>query len=235
MTTPAGPAEIMVAGETLTLFAERAVYWERTRSLLVADLHFGKAAAFRAGTIPVPRGTTTEALERLDLLIERTGAARLILLGDFFHARQGRAPETLRALGAWRGHHDRLEIVLVRGNHDRRAGDPAPDLRIHCVDAPMLEPPFILVHHPVQSDGGYVVAGHIHPGVRLSGPGGLRARLPCFWFGARCAVLPAFGQFTGLAPVSPHHDDRVFAIAEDEVIEVALPTASSPGGGSPSR
>ena len=216
--------ELAVAGESLTLAAERAVYWGRTRTLLIADPHFGKAAAFRAGTIPVPRGTTAEGLERLDWLLERTGAGRLIVLGDFLHAREGRAPETLRTLARWRERHDRLELVLVRGNHDRRAGDPAPELGFACVDPPMLEPPFILVHQPVPSDGGYVVAGHLHPGVRLAGPGGLRARLPCFWFGARCAVLPAFGAFTGLAPIAPHSGDRVFAIADSEVIEVVGPT-----------
>jgi len=37
-----------VAGERLVLLAERAAYWERARTLLVADPHFGKAAAFLA-------------------------------------------------------------------------------------------------------------------------------------------------------------------------------------------
>ena len=29
------------------------------------------------------------------------------------------------------------------------------------------------------------------------GPARARQRLPCFWFGARGAILPAFGAFTG--------------------------------------
>ena len=41
-------ATASVAGEQLLLLGERAVYWERTRTLFVADPHFGKAAAFRA-------------------------------------------------------------------------------------------------------------------------------------------------------------------------------------------
>ena len=86
---------VAIAGEHLHLLAERAVYWERTSTLLVADPHFGKAAAFRAGGVPVPRGTTTENLRRLDRAIARTNARRVIFLGDFLHAREGRAPETL--------------------------------------------------------------------------------------------------------------------------------------------
>jgi DNA ligase-associated metallophosphoesterase len=222
MTNADAAAVVVIAGETLTLHPERAVYWRRMRTLLVADPHWGKAAAFRAGAIPVPRGTTTVGLARLDALLDRTGATRLIVLGDFLHAREGRAPETLGALSAWRERHAHLERVIVRGNHDRRAGDPSKEVGFDSVDAPMFESPFVFAHHPVPSSRGYVVAGHLHPGVRLAGAGGLRARLPCFWFGARCAVLPAFGEFTGLAPISPESEDRVFAIAGPEVIEVTI-------------
>ena len=55
-----------IAGETLTLCAERAVYWHARRMLLVAGPHFGKAASFRALGVRVPRGTTIGTLGRLD-------------------------------------------------------------------------------------------------------------------------------------------------------------------------
>ena len=57
---------ITVAGEALLLLPERAAYIERTRTLLIADAHFGKAAAFRAAGVLVPRGTTGGTLGRLD-------------------------------------------------------------------------------------------------------------------------------------------------------------------------
>ena len=63
----------------------------------------------------------------------------------------------------------------------------------------MTEAPFVLAHHPEPSASGYVLAGHLHPGVRLAGPGDLRATLPCFWFADRVGVLPVCGEFTGLA------------------------------------
>ena len=34
------------------------------------------------------------------------------------------------------------------------------------------------------------------------------------------AVLPAFGSFTGMGMIRPEVGDRVFAVAEDEVVEV---------------
>ena len=210
-----------VVGERLVLLPERAAYWERAKTLLVADPHFGKAAAFRAAGVLVPRGTTSETLDRLDAALARTGAERMVFLGDFLHAKEGRAPETLRTINKWRDRWSSTEMVLVRGNHDARAGDPPRELRIACTSGLMIESPFVFAHHPVRSDHGYVVAGHIHPGVTLRGAGKQASKLPCFWFGRETAVLPAFGEFTGLAVVSPVEGDRVWVVADNSVVSIS--------------
>ena len=57
--------------------------------------------------------------------------------------------------------------------------------------------------------------------VRLSGCGEKSLKLPCFWFGARYGVLPAFGAFTGTVEVLPRRGDQVFVVAEEEVLQVA--------------
>jgi DNA ligase-associated metallophosphoesterase len=217
-----GEAEIEVRGERLVLLPERAAYWPGAFTLLVADTHFGKAAAFRAGGYPVPGGTTAANLARLDDALDRTGAGRIVVLGDFLHARQGRAPATLERLVDWRRQRSAVEMVLVRGNHDRGAGDPPRELDIRCVEAPLVEPPFVLAHHPGPSDDGYVLAGHVHPAVKLVGRGRQRERLPCFHFGPRGAVLPAFGDFTGVGEVAPAPGDRVYVIAGGDVIRVGV-------------
>jgi DNA ligase-associated metallophosphoesterase len=205
-------------GETLALLPERALLWERTGTLIVADVHLGKAAAFRAAAIPLPGGTTTAILSRLSTALGRTGARRLLILGDFFHARSGRAARTLAAIADWRRGHAELEVVLVRGNHDRGAGDPPREWRFDCRDEPWIEPPFAFRHHPREEESGYVLAGHVHPAVILAGLGRQRERLPCFLFGERIGLLPAFGDFTGGAIVRPQPGDRVFGVAGDEVV-----------------
>jgi len=114
----------------------------------------------------------------------------------------------------------------VRGNHDRHAGDPPPDWRLHCVDEPWRVGPWALVHHPAPVAGAYVLAGHLHPAVRLGGRGARaqdRLRLPCFHFGPAVGVLPAFGAFTGQHVVRPAPGDRVFVVHGDAVR--ALPVA----------
>jgi DNA ligase-associated metallophosphoesterase len=216
-----GDEETLIAGERLKLLPERALYWERERTLLIADPHFGKAAAFRSFGLPVPEHTTVDNLARLDSALSRSGAERLVVLGDFLHARRGRSPDLLAALASWRAGHRDLPVLLVRGNHDDRAGDPPEEWGIECREEPVPWVPFVWRHEPARDPSGYVLAGHIHPAVNLSGAGGLSATLPCFYFGAEYGLLPAFGDFTGAATVRPRIGDQVFVLAGDAVIRKA--------------
>jgi DNA ligase-associated metallophosphoesterase len=220
---------IDLCGEAVLLLPERALLWEGAATLILADAHLGKAAAFRAAALPLPGGTTSETLGRLSMALEYT-EARLVLLGDFFHARSGRAARTLGAISAWRERHAALEVLLVRGNHDRGAGDPPPEWRFQCVEEPFSDPPFAFRHFPPEEPGspeslggeGYVLAGHVHPVVALEGGGRWSETLPCFLFGETGGILPAFGAFTGGGRVRPRPGDRVFAVAGDAVVGIQL-------------
>jgi DNA ligase-associated metallophosphoesterase len=212
---------IAIRGEALRLLPERAVYWPAARSLIAADLHWGKEETFRAAAIPIPAGPVRADLDRLDAALSRTGAERLLVLGDLWHARAGMADALLTELAAWRRSRPGLRVELVRGNHDRRAGNAPAGLGIVDRVEPAVEGPFVFQHYPDPSPAGYVLAGHVHPAVVLRGAGRQRVRLPCFWFGAEVALLPAFGGFTGSGDVSPGSGDRVFVIADGEVIEVS--------------
>ncbi len=211
---------VNVAGEELVLLPERAIYWPRKQTLLVADTHWGKAATLRAAAIPIPGGTTSADLERLSAIVNATGAKRMVLLGDAIHAREGRAPRTLRAVSEWREAHPALEMLLIRGNHDRRSGDPPASLNIECANAPVPDAPFVFQHFPGKAEGGYALAGHMHPAIRLTGRGKEKKTLVCYWFTECCGVLPAFGALTGIALVAREPGDRVYVVAGDEVIAV---------------
>lgn len=209
---PAHALTTVLGGERVDLLAERALFWPRERALFVADVHLGKAAAFRAGGVAVPRGATAHDLARLATLIERTRAARLVVLGDFLHAAAGRVAALDAAFTAWRAAHRALAITLVRGNHDARAGDPPPAWGVTAVGDPHPMAPFVLCHEPASPPSGYALCGHVHPGVRVASARE-SVRLPCFVVGTRRALLPAFGRLTGLAVVAPAPGERVFAIA----------------------
>jgi DNA ligase-associated metallophosphoesterase len=220
---------LTLAGEQVSLMSERALHWPGTSTLVVADPHWGKASTFPAAGIPIPIGTTSDDLSRLDSALRRTGARRMVVLGDLFHAKAGRiASHTLAELRRWRSLAGTFEILLVRGNHDRHAGDPPKDLQINCVNAPAFVPPFVFRHEPAEDEGAYTLAGHLHPAITLVGRGLQRETLPCFLVGRQRMILPAFGSFTGLGVVQPGPGDRTFVVAEDEVLEVTEPVDLGP-------
>jgi DNA ligase-associated metallophosphoesterase len=213
------------AGQEWNLLAEKALHWPARRAVIVADVHFGKAAAFRHLGVPVPSGTTAHDLDRLASIITRTRCEHLIILGDMLHASHGRHAHTMRAIGSWRQRHASLAITLVRGNHDRAAGDPPDTWRIWCMDEPAIIDAIGLRHVPAaRADAALpVIAGHVHPCVRLRDVDGSSTRLPCFAFSdsRATAILPAFGSFTGTHALRPRVGDRLFAIAGDRVFEPA--------------
>ncbi len=191
--------KIGLADETLELLPERGLWWPAQRTLFVADVHLGKAASFRRLGQPVPAGTTQDNLDRLSALIERHSVNRLVVLGDFLHAAQARAPAQIEPVLRWRERHAALACVLVRGNHDRHAGDPPAELAVSVVDEPwdMEGGRLAACHHPQAVTGRIVLAGHWHPAIQLRGRAHDRQRLPCYCRTQDMLVLPAFGAFTG--------------------------------------
>ena len=206
-----------VAGEPVELFAERALFIPGHCTLVVADLHFGKSATFRARGVPVPAGVTQHDLDRLSNALRLTQATRVVIIGDLIHARDGRSPGTFRAIAEWRDANASLEVVLVRGNHDTRAGDPPSEWNFHCVNGPLLLGPFALQHHPGVHETHYVLAGHLHPHLSMRGAARQSVRVPCFVFGDRGGILPAFTTFTGGGAYTPCDGDALYVIADDEV------------------
>ena len=211
---------VEVGGRPLVLLPQKAALLPQSHTLLIADAHIGKAVSFRALGVPVPRGTTSDTLARLSGLVERHDVRRVVFLGDLLHSVRSHAAATLFAFARWRERHAALDLLLVRGNHDDRAGDPPASLRIEAVDQPHLDGGFALCHHPQTHEAAYVLAGHVHPCVALGGRAHDRLRLPCFHLGERVGVLPAFGSFTGMHALERGPADRVFVIADDELREL---------------
>ncbi|MES2977170.1 MAG: ligase-associated DNA damage response endonuclease PdeM [Pseudomonadota bacterium] len=240
---PCPGLEVVQAGWDMLLHPSGALWLPALKLWLVADVHLGKAVSFRQLGVPVPEATTAATLNRLSGLMAQRETRGIVFLGDFLHSVRSHASGTLSEILRWRQRHPEVDLTLVRGNHDDKAGDPPAALGIRAVDEPLRikgdGQPLALCHYPQPVPGAHVLAGHWHPCVVLSGRAD-RLRLPCFWFRAALTaplakydgesgevetaggvgVLPAFGDFTGMHAIARQSGDRVFAIAGDTIREV---------------
>jgi len=211
--------EFDVAGERLTLHAQRAIHWAARRTLLVSDVHFGKGAVFRRAGIAVPSGDTDDDLARLDGLISEFAPERLIVLGDLVHGAATEHSEWVERVRTWRRSYAEVDVLLIAGNHDRHFD--VRSLGIEVVPDRLDLAPFVLSHHPAPHVGAYTLAGHVHPGVVVR-DGWRRHRLPAFVFDHDVGMLPAFGTLTGLHEVSAAAGRKIIAVTPAGLIPAPL-------------
>ena len=206
---------IKLLDHDLELLPEHAALWLETETLLVADLHLGKAQTFQIFGLPVPSGAEIRDLERLAGVVKKTGAKRVMILGDLLHSRVGlREPLvtaialSLQNLGA--------EVSLVSGNHDSALERVAKiaGLPIH---ASLEELGVWLIHKPLEA--GPFIAGHVHPSATLRLEGDL-IKLPCFVLEGDGLTLPAFSSFAAGANMPRRAGRQRFVIADSQVIAV---------------
>lgn len=205
----------------LILLKEKAIYSPEFGALFISDPHFGKAAHFRKGGIPIPEILHEEDLIRIKLLIERYTPSDIYFLGDLFHSDLN---GSWFALEEFPGFFGDLNFHLVKGNHDI-----LPDVcyRSSCWiihDKPIFLGELVLSHEPLSEvpEGKFNLCGHIHPGIALYGKGRQRLMLPCFFATPHQMVLPAFGRFTGLASMKCTKSDQAFVITDKNVIPIDL-------------
>ncbi len=205
------------ARSAVVFLAQRMLFWPAERTLFVADVHLGKAASFRAAGVPLPSGHSNHDLDRISALLRAHQATRLVILGDLVHNRSSYTDALDGIFRAFRTHHRDVEMILVRGNHDRHAGDAPVEWALTIVAEPYALGPFACCHEPGKGDGaGLELAGHLHPALRVQ-----TARdsvtLPCFWRHATGIVLPAFGSLTGNFTVQLKRGESAVVIAGQQL------------------
>lgn len=224
------PQAYRLKDQQLWLSSARSIFWEEEKALIVADLHFGKTGHFRKAGLAVPPALYKEDLQRLLEQIQYFQPRQLIVVGDLFHSRLNKELELFKK---WRASFPDLEIRLIKGNHDILEEDWYEAAGIF-VSYPGLDKNHFHFVHDI-NDGSadkedrekgkekirpYYISGHMHPGIRISGAGKQSLCFPCFYFGKHFAVLPAFSRFTGVALIDPERSEHVFAIVQDEVMQI---------------
>lgn len=207
----------------LQLLPDHSVLLPDSRTLILADTHFGKTAAFRARGLPVPTGDTATDLARIDQLLATHKPEQLLIAGDILHAKVGCTPEVLDLLLPWLDQCP-ATLILVEGNHDSACGKHPlganhPLFKDYTVDG------FHILHNPdeeLENEEGFHIGGHLHPVARIKDGTGTGFRVPAFWIRKKQLVLPAFGTFTGGKTYSFDRDnDRIFTPLNGRVVEIA--------------
>lgn len=205
--------------QDLVLLPQKAIYWKQQKALIAADVHLGKVGHFRKAGIAVPRDMEQSDLATLSDIIFEHKPEKLIFLGDLFHSDMN---ADWQWFSMWRQQFPKLDIQLIRGNHDIIHDSHYTQLDIAVHDQ-LLAGPFLMLHQPLTGDAlqqaqGYILCGHIHPGVLLRGKGRQSLTIPCFAFGDGQAILPSFGRFTGRIAIRHQKTDRIFGVLADKVI-----------------
>lgn len=205
-----------VVEEELYLLPEKAIYWKSRQSLLVADLHLGKSGHFRKSGIPVPSAVHHHDLQRLSAVFEKFPVTTVYLLGDLFHSIHNNEWEYF---SRWRRQYPQVEMHLVKGNHDVLDDQLISEVHLQLHHESLVVAPFFFSHQPVENlhPEQYCFYGHLHPAVKLRGKGLQSLTFPCFSFGKKSAVLPAFGGFTGSVVRQPVSTDKVYIIYNNMV------------------
>jgi len=211
---------VRIKSHTLTLLPSKSIFLAEEQILLLADLHLGKINHFRRSGIAVPPKTNAQNLERLISELQQQEPKRVIFMGDLFHSHYN---EEWEVFGQTLRSFPDISFELVMGNHDIMSDYQYLKHEMIIHPDPITIGELLLSHEPLENfnDQYYNLAGHIHPGVVLRGRGRQGMRLPCFLFGEKKGLIPAFGAFTGLAKQKPLKGDQVYVILEDQVVKVA--------------
>ncbi|WEK03320.1 MAG: ligase-associated DNA damage response endonuclease PdeM [Candidatus Devosia phytovorans] len=178
------------AGQNFEPLPSGGLYWHAQQTLLVADLHFEKMASFARRGQMLPPYDTGMTLARLESDLRRTGARRLVSLGDSFHRVDASSLLTNSDRMRLDAVTDALDCIWLSGNHD-----PAP----HAIGGtclPELELAGLMLTHEPKKGAAGVVCGHLHPAAHIQIEG-RSTRRPCFVHDNRLMILPAYGASTG--------------------------------------
>ncbi|MCH2156580.1 MAG: metallophosphoesterase [Opitutales bacterium] len=194
----------------------RALFREDTKELLIADWHLGKALKLQESGVAMPEQATVDEFVRVTQLAERYNAHRLVVLGDWIHARledgavlKDRLRRFVKDL--------RCPVLLLMGNHDRAWSALWRDVGVQ-TEVSLISSSICYMHGDRKMDTDLPsVMGHFHPGRRVKLGPRQSVLVRGFWLRSRAMILPAFGELTRMSHVE-EPQDRFFAILENQYV-----------------
>jgi DNA ligase-associated metallophosphoesterase len=204
-------SQLVIKEQKLVLSPERCLYWEDQQTLILSDMHIGKAAHFRKAGIAIPQQIFQEDLLRLFQQVHFFSPKRIIVTGDLFHSEANLEHEWF---SKWRSALAGVQLILVKGNHEILHNHLYEKLGIEIVERGLIAAPFRFAHdlNDDSDEQFFLFSGHTHPGIKIAGKAKQSFVFPCFYFTEAYCILPAFSKFTGKHLVEMKKGEKVFAI-----------------------
>ncbi len=180
------------------------VYMEKHETLVVADLHIGYEETLEKSGIHIPRSQYQGIKKAITRMIDKYEPKRILINGDVKHefgeALRQEWSEVLDLLTYLKER--KLEITVVRGNHDNFLIPMLKRLRIDFRDPDYSINRFLFIHghrkinlEPYMDKVDMVIAAHEHPAIAFKDELGVKYKFKCFLLGKfkgkKILVLPA--------------------------------------------
>ncbi len=194
------------------------------KTLVLGDLHLGYGHELSKAGISLP-SEFSEAAEKIKKIIAKTGAKKIIFLGDVKHAVPSISPSEWMELPEFFRKLSRFKIRIVSGNHDGGIGMLAPR-EVGILDE-IVEGDVVFTHgnrwiSKKALKCKTIVMAHMHPVVRLEDALGKVYSEPVWVRGdvdkknfegrysKKCSlkkfiIVPAFSPYLGGNPVNRPH------------------------------
>ncbi|MDA3614886.1 ligase-associated DNA damage response endonuclease PdeM [Polluticaenibacter yanchengensis] len=208
---------ISFANEILTLTNFKAIYWQKENTIILSDLHLGKAAHFRKNGIAIPTQVSATDLQNLETIIEKYHPCRIIIVGDLIHAGSNSEVENFRIFTQ---QHNTINFILVKGNHDKHSDHFFKNIGLHEIYPEYRLGNILFVHEPQSKGNTFIICGHIHPGIVLPTPTNKHLKLPCFAVSEQQLILPAFSRFTGSDSKNTPANTCCYAVHQQGIFKI---------------
>ncbi len=212
---------------------ENAIFLQKSKTLIISDLQLGYEQQLRALGHNISYNQAKSMLELLETLIAQNGAKRLVINGDLKHEfGKINSQERHDILGLLKRLKRRIEIIVVKGNHDTLTKQLIEEIDLKLYDEFEIDGYYCIHGHKLpEQTTSYkkshtIIIGHTHPAITIN-DGIRKERYKCFMIGKykkkQLIVLPSFSTIVEGTDIlnSKNFSPLIESIESNEVYVIA--------------
>lgn len=201
-------AKALRLDESLIITRHGAAVLEDVSAAVIADLHIGFEGVMAQKGLFLPKVQLDAIIENLEALISEMGPDILIVAGDLKHEFSKNISQEWSEVRRFLDFVlERVELIVVRGNHDNYLGAILAERGVPFVRKLEMGRWTIVHGHEMLEDWkGTLIMGHEHPSISIRDEVGAVYRFPAFLYSRerRILVLPPQSIYASGTDVSAY-------------------------------